>query len=108
MDFHELARRRGAALDPAVVDPFLDCNMGLGLKLETAHFRLGAVVTLQRAFDIDDWVSIVSLDQVAVVTVHRPEERRKRCVYTLRQTAGETRRSRGQFNGEVSQPGSMP
>ena len=103
MDFHQAGGGGRAALDPAAVDPFLYCDMGLRLKLETALFRLGAVVALQRSLDIDG-MGVVSLDQVAIVAVHRADQRPKRRAYTWWQAAGEACGSRGQFNGEVGQP----
>ncbi len=51
------------------VDPALNGDVSLGLKLEAALMGIRAVVVLQRSFDIDR-VRIVPLDQVAVVAIH--------------------------------------
>ena len=62
-----------AAFEAAAIDPSLDGDMRFRFELEVAFFRVLAVVVLERALDIDR-VSVMPLDQVAVVAVHRPHE----------------------------------
>ena len=107
VDFREPAGRRGATLEPAGVNPLLDCDMGFGFELEIALFGLGAVVALQCTLDIDG-VCVVALDQVAVVAVHCPDESCERGVHTRWQASAEARGPRGQLDGEVGQPGPVP
>ena len=73
VDFRDRCGCRRRALEPAGVDPLLDGEMGLGLKLEVALLGVFAVVTLERALDVDR-VGVVTFDQVALVAVHRPHE----------------------------------
>ena len=65
--------------------------MGLRLKLEIAQFGLGAVVALERAFDIDR-VGVVPLDQVAVVAVRGADDRGESRQYAVWQAAPESGR----------------
>jgi len=56
-----------------VIDPFLNGDMSLRFKLKVAFPPIAAVVALHGALDIDG-MGVVPLDEVAVVTVHRPHE----------------------------------
>lgn len=65
------------------IDPLLDGDMRPGLKLEVAFFGVRTVVLLHGALDIDR-VGVMPLDQIAVVTVHRPDQIRERVVDAFR------------------------
>ena len=94
MNLDEAARRGGVASQPASVDPLLDGDMGLRLQLEIAAARIGAVIVLERALDIDG-MGVVAFDEVAVIAVHRPyqiSEGRKHAVW---QAPSESRRPGG-------------
>ncbi len=53
MDFENSFARRGAPVEAAFVDPPLDGDMGLGLELEIALARIGAIVVAESALDVD-------------------------------------------------------
>jgi hypothetical protein len=77
MDFANAVAGEDASRQTASVDPSLDLDMRSGLALEIALAGIGAIVVLERAFDIDG-VGIVSFDEIAVIAVHRPDEIRER------------------------------
>ncbi len=76
--------------------------MRLGFDLEVTLFRVAAIVLPQRALDVDG-VRVVSLDQVAVVAVHRAHERCQRAQQTRWQRAAQAGAALGQFEREVGQ-----
>lgn len=102
MGFREAGNRHRAILQAAAVDPFLDFDMGLRLKLEIALFGLGAVVALERAFDVNR-MDVVPLDQVAVVAVHRADERGEPHQHAVRQAAPESGRPDRQFDDQIGE-----
>ena len=71
MNFSEAVDRRGAAGQAALIDPFLDRDMGLGFNPEVPLLGIGAVILLQCSLDIDR-MCIVAFDQIAVVAIRRP------------------------------------
>ena len=107
MQFDEPTERRGTALGPTLVNPFLHRDMRLRLELEVAPLRIAAVIALQGALDIDR-MGIVALDQVAVIAVHRPDELRQRGLYPLGQAAAQARGARSELHGQIRDPASMP
>ena len=62
-----------AALQAAIVNPFLNGDMRFRLKLEVALGGILAVLVFEGALDVDR-VGVVSFNKVAVVAVHRPHE----------------------------------
>ena len=96
----------GAVLEPALVDPALDGDMGVGLKLEVALLRVAAIVVFEGALDIDR-VRIVALDQVRVVAVHRPHEGCERGEEARGKAAAEASRFLAEVEGEVGEPGAV-
>jgi hypothetical protein len=72
----------------------------LGLELEVALARIGAVVVFQGALDLDR-MRIVPLDQIAVITVHRTHEIGQRGHYRGRQAAAESGGLGGKLDSEV-------
>jgi hypothetical protein len=73
MQFDDRRRRDWRFRHAIFIDPFLNGDMCLGLKLEVSLSRIGAVVALHRAFDVDR-MGVMPLDEIAVVAVHRPHE----------------------------------
>src|SRR5271165_2462917 len=65
VNFADAIGRHGPTVQMTGVDPALDGNMRLRLKLEIALLGIGAKVVLQRALDIDR-VRVVAFDQIAV------------------------------------------
>ena len=57
------------ALQTSLIDPPLDLNVGLGLKLEVALFRLSAEVVVECPLDVHR-MCVVSLDEIAIITIH--------------------------------------
>jgi hypothetical protein len=84
----------GAALEAAVIDPFLDGDMRDGFELEVPFFRFGAVVVLEGAFDIDR-VGIMPFDKIAIVTIHGADEIGQRGKDAIGQAAAKSRRAAG-------------
>lgn len=73
--------------------------MGLGLELKIPLFSVGAVIVVEGALDIDR-VGVMALDQVAVVAVHRPDERRQGVEDRGGEAAFEVGGPFGQLKGE--------
>jgi len=64
---------QGVSFRPFRVKPLSIGDVCLSLKLEVAHFRVLAVVALECSLDTNK-MSIVPLDQVAVIAIHRAHE----------------------------------
>ena len=76
---------RCAPREPSIVNPRLHSDVGACLKLEISFSWLGAVVREECPLDVH-WVRVVTLNEVAVVAVHRADESGKRAGYFGRQT----------------------
>ena len=96
-----LSRDR-APTDATTIDPALDGDMGLGFKLQGAGPCVSAVVILHSPFDIDG-MCVVPLDQVGVVTIHRPHEIGECAEQASRQAAAQARRRGRQLDREITQ-----
>jgi hypothetical protein len=75
-------------------------DVRLGLELEVAPARIGAVVVFQGALDVDR-VGVVPLDQIAVITVRRTHEIRQRGHHADRQAAAESGGLGGKLDSEI-------
>jgi hypothetical protein len=102
MDLCERGARDRALLQPTRVDPALDRYMRRGFKLKIALPGVIAVVTFERALDIDR-VRVVPLDQVTVVAVHCAHEFRKRAHEARGERSPKPCGSCGQFHGQIGQ-----
>ena len=106
MDFANAIAGEDASRQAAGVDPSLNLDMRLGLALEIALVRVGAIVVLERALDIDG-VSVVSFDEIAVVAVHRPDEMGERRQQAARQAAAKACGFLRELKRQVGQLGTM-
>ena len=70
------------------------------LELQVSLRRVGAEIVLQRALNIDG-MGIMTLDQVAVIAVHRPDEVGEPRPHGGRQAAPERGRFGGQLEREI-------
>src|SRR5713226_5534622 len=102
MNVANRSNRRRASFYAATVDPALDDDVRLRLKLQVAFFGIAAVLVLHRALDVGG-VRVVAFYQVGVVAVHRADEFRQRPDNSRRQTASESRGSGGELNREIAQ-----
>ena len=100
MNVPQAVRRGRAPANIALIDPPLHGDVRLGLELEVALARIGAVVVFQGAFDLDR-VRVVPLDQIAVVTIHRTHEIGQRGDHAGRQAAAESGGLGGKLDGEI-------
>jgi hypothetical protein len=100
------ACRHGAAFEMAIIDPALNGNVRLGFELEGAFFGVFAVVVLEGALDIDG-VRIMSLDEVAVVAIHRPHEAGQCGADARRQARPKAGRLPGELDGQISERAPM-
>ena len=91
-----------AAPHTAIVDPLLNRDMRPGLQLEVALSRIGTVVVVERAFDVDG-MGVVPFDKVAIVTVHGPDEVRQGFADTIRQAVPEPGRTCREFHDQIGQ-----
>src|SRR3970040_2629665 len=89
VDFADALDADRPALEAAVIDPFLDRDMRFGLALEDALFGIGAVVLFQCSLYFDR-VGVMSLEQVAVVAIHRANQTGERRDDAFRQAAAQT------------------
>ena len=103
VDLADSLRGERTVLQPAAVDPALDRDVCPGFKLEVALFSVCAVVLVQRALDIHR-VGVMPLDQVAVVTVHRPHEVGERGEDALGQAAPKPGRMGGELDRQIGEP----
>lgn len=71
-------------------------------ELQVTLLGIGAVIVMESALDIDR-VRVVAFNQVAVITVHGPDERGQRRRNLIRQAAAECNGARGQIEGEIVQ-----
>jgi hypothetical protein len=71
-------------LKASFVNPSLDFDMGFCFELEIPLLRVFSEIVIERAFNIH-WMSIMALDEVAVVAVHRTDEVRQRFSQSFRQ-----------------------
>jgi len=81
--------------------------MCLGLQLQIALLRVGAVVLLESALDVDR-VCVMSFNEIAVVAVHGPDEIGQRRHHAVRQASPKPRGCRRQLDREVIQLGAVP
>jgi hypothetical protein len=93
--------RHGVAVQTATIDPTLDGDMRLRLKLEIALFRISAVVVLERPLDIDR-VRVVAFDEIAVVAIHRSDEIGERPDDAGWKATAKARRLGGEIDRKVS------
>ena len=91
-----------ASRQPALIDPALNGDVSLGFKLQTAFTRIGTVVIPHRPLDVDR-VSVVTFNQVRVVTVHGADQIGERLHHTGRQASAESGRCCREFDGQISQ-----
>ncbi|WP_456835521.1 MULTISPECIES: hypothetical protein [unclassified Bradyrhizobium] len=105
MDFDDAVLHRRATIEASLIDPLLDGDMGDGFLLQVAFLGVGAVVVLECAFYIDR-VSVVPLDQVAIVAIHRTYEPSQGDQNTPGQAVPESGRLCRQFDREVGELGS--
>jgi hypothetical protein len=70
--------------------------MRLGFELKIPLARIGAIFVLQRMLDVHR-VSVMSLDEVGVIAVHRADERSERS----KQAGGKAAAEPGGFLGEI-------
>jgi hypothetical protein len=77
VDLAKSFRRDRTTHDAAAVYPALDCDMRRSFELQVPLFRVLAVVVLEGALDVDR-VRVVTLDEIAVIAVHRAHEIGKR------------------------------
>ena len=77
---------RCATLQSTSIDPFLDGDMGFGFKLQVPFLWVSAVVLFQGALDINR-MRVMTLDQVTVITIHRPDRIGECREHSRRQTA---------------------
>src|SRR5688572_21303245 len=77
MDFTERFDRASATSYSTIIDPFLYFDMCYCFELQIARLRLVAEVVSKSALNVDR-VGVMSLDQVAVVAVHRANHLRQR------------------------------
>ena len=103
MDLTEALRSECSTSHAAFINPLLNGDMRPGLELQVALAGILAVVLLKGALDVHR-VGIVTLDEVGVVTVHRPHQVGEGREQAGRQAAPETSRLLGQFDGEIGQP----
>lgn len=68
---------------------------------------IGAVIVLQRPFDIDG-VRIVTFNDIAAIAVHRPHEIGQRSKYSGGQAAAEAGRAGGELNSQIGERRAMP
>lgn len=73
MDTQDEVSRIGRVGSMAVVDQALHFDVRHGFELEVALLRIGSVGASQRTVDIDR-VSVVALNQVGIVAVHRANQ----------------------------------
>src|SRR5258706_13499631 len=76
MNFADTVSGDSASFQAANVDPLLDFDMRFSLHLEVALLDVAAVISLERALDVDR-VCIVPFDEIAVVAVHCANEIRQ-------------------------------
>ena len=64
---------RTRQFDSSLIDHLLHCDMRSGLELQIAAIRVTGIVGIHGPVYVPR-VSVVPLDQVRVVAVHRPDE----------------------------------
>src|SRR5712691_993767 len=102
MYFSQPFRGGGTRSKTAAIDPALHFDVCQSFELQVSFFEVRAVIVFESALDVDGWC-VVPLDKIAVVAVHRPHEVGEPCPYARRQTAAESRRSRGDIEREIDQ-----
>src|ERR1700694_5562471 len=74
MDFADALCLKGAStFETPTVNPLLDRDVRLGFKLQVAFVRILTVVIVECALDIHR-MGVMSLNEIRVVAVHRPNE----------------------------------
>jgi hypothetical protein len=97
----------GAAFETAIIDPFLDGDMRDGFELEIPFFRLGAVVVLEGALDLDR-LRIIPFDKIAVLTINGSDEIGQCGKDAFRQAAAKSRRAACQLNRQIGKRCTVP
>ena len=100
MDLANTIRAYGTSAQSALVDPFLDRDVRFRFELEVALFRVGAVIVLQCALDVDG-VGVVAFDEIAVVAVHRSHQICQGRQYTRREAPAKSCGMCRQFDGQI-------
>jgi len=77
VDFTYRFAARGAPAQGTFIDPFLDSDVRPGFELEVALAGIPAVITHEGALDVDR-MCVMALDEIAVIAVHRPDQRGQR------------------------------
>ena len=91
-----------ATAEAAGVDPGLNADMRLSFELEIALASILTLVVLERALDVAR-VSIMPLDEIRVVAVHRTDQVGERCEQTRRKAAAEPGRLLRQIERKIRQ-----
>ena len=91
-----------APFEPATVDPPLHGDVSFGFQLQIAFARIVAVLVPKRSLDVHG-MSIVALDEVRVIAIHRAHEIGKRPENTRGQAGAKRRGLSGQIEGKIGQ-----